>query len=108
MDGLEEIISDGFVTEEMLTNMFSKLNCLDFRCLRNLKWICDRNVKFFHLEKVSVDGCPELKMLPFNTNSVIPQTLKMIKGEERWWESLEWEDEVTKSYLAPYFREYKR
>ncbi|KAI3905927.1 hypothetical protein MKW92_041325 [Papaver armeniacum] len=102
LDGLEEIISTGFASEEL--NMFSKLNCLDLRSLRNLKCICDDNVNFFHLEKIAVKGCPELKKLPFNTSSTIPRTLKMIQGEEQWWERLEWEEIATKSNLAPYFR----
>ncbi|KAI3830773.1 hypothetical protein MKW92_000499 [Papaver armeniacum] len=102
LDGLEEIISTGFASEEL--NMFSKLNCLDLRSLRNLKWICDDNVNFFNLEKIAVKGCPELKKLPFNTSSTIPRTLKMIQGEEQWWERLKWDETATKSNLAPYFR----
>ncbi|KAI3978343.1 hypothetical protein MKX01_013141 [Papaver californicum] len=69
MDGLEEIISNEFATEEKLINTFSRLKILRLRHLRNLK-----------------------------------RTLKMIEGEVEWWERLEWEDETTKSSLAPYFR----
>ncbi|KAI3856109.1 hypothetical protein MKW92_042290 [Papaver armeniacum] len=105
LDGLVEIISDGFATQEKLKNTFSRLNHLRLGSLRNLNRVCDHNVKFFLLEKVFVVGCPELKKLPFNTNSFIPQTLETIEGEKLWWERLEWEDEATKSNLAPYFRE---
>ncbi|KAI3965236.1 hypothetical protein MKX01_008947 [Papaver californicum] len=107
LDGLEEIISDGFAAEKKLTNTFSRLNYLRINSLRNLErtYQHDYNVKFFLLENVFVSSCPQLKKLPFNTNSVIPRTLKMIKGEKEWWESLEWEDEVTKSNLAPYFHD---
>ncbi|KAI3905931.1 hypothetical protein MKW92_041329 [Papaver armeniacum] len=105
LDGLVEIISDGFATQEKLKNTFSRLNHLRLGSLRNLNRVCDHNVKFFLLEKVFVMRCPELKKLPFNTNSFIPQTLETIEGEKLWWERLEWEDEATKSNLAPYFRE---
>ncbi|KAI3941744.1 hypothetical protein MKW92_021601 [Papaver armeniacum] len=102
LDGLEEIISNGLATEEKLKNTFSRLNHLRLDSLRNLKRVCDHNVQFFLLGNFAVFKCPELKKLPFNTNSVIPQTLRMI-GEKQWWESLEWEDEATKSNVATYF-----
>ncbi|KAI3856107.1 hypothetical protein MKW92_042288 [Papaver armeniacum] len=102
MDGLEEIISNEFATEERLINYFSRLKCLVLTSLRNLKRICDHNVRFVLLEKISVRGCPELKNLPFNSSSVICQDLKKITGEIQWWQSLEWEDEATKYNLAPY------
>ncbi|KAI3941737.1 hypothetical protein MKW92_021594 [Papaver armeniacum] len=105
LDGLVEIVSDGFATQEKLKNTFSRLNHFRLGSLRNLKRVCDHNVKFFLLEKIYVVGCPELKKLPFNTSSMIPQTLQTIEGEKLWWERLEWEDEATKSNLAPYFRE---
>ncbi|XP_026445319.1 probable disease resistance protein At5g63020 [Papaver somniferum] len=104
LDGLDEILSNGFAAEEKLINTFTKLNYLVLRSLKNLKRLCDQNVKFFLLEKISVVGCPALKKLPFNANSVIPRTLK-VEGKKQWWESLEWEDEATKFNLAPYFRE---
>ncbi|RZC48058.1 hypothetical protein C5167_040999 [Papaver somniferum] len=105
LDGLEEIISNGFAAQEQLINTFSKLNYLVLRSVRNLKRVCDQNVKFFLLEKISVVGCPALKKLPFSANSMIPRTLNMIQGEKQWWESQEWEDEATKCNLAPCFRE---
>ncbi|KAI3965233.1 hypothetical protein MKX01_008944 [Papaver californicum] len=104
MDGLEEIISNEFATEEKLINTFSRLKILELRHLSNLKRVCEPNVKFSLLENIKVECCPELKKLPFNSNIGIPRTLKMIEGEEEWWERLEWEDETTKSNLAPYFR----
>ncbi|KAI3962217.1 hypothetical protein MKX01_030767 [Papaver californicum] len=102
MDGLEEIISNEFATEEKLINTFSRLKILVLQHLRNLKRVCEPNLKFSLLEDIIVESCPELKKLPFNSNIGIPRTL-MIQGEEEWWERLEWEDETTKSNLAPYF-----
>ncbi|KAI3962216.1 hypothetical protein MKX01_030766 [Papaver californicum] len=104
MDGLEEIISNEFATDEKLINTFSRLKILELRHLSNLKRVCEPNVKFSLLKDIIVERCPELKKLPFNSNIGIPRTLKKISGEEEWWERLEWEDETTKSNLAPYFR----
>lgn len=97
---LEEVISDGFAAEEKLKTTFSRLDSLSFNSIPKLKRICNHNVNVFSLERILVNGCPELKKLMFNTNTVILQTLKKIEGEKQWWESLEWEDETTKSNLA--------
>ncbi|XP_026379441.1 probable disease resistance protein At5g63020 [Papaver somniferum] len=105
LDGLEEIISDGLAAKEKLKTTFSRLNSLSFFNIPKLKRICNHNVEFLCLEHIEVNRCPELKKLPFNTNSVIPRTLGKIEGDKKWWESLEWEDEATKSNLAPYFCE---
>ncbi|KAI3965237.1 hypothetical protein MKX01_008948 [Papaver californicum] len=105
MDGLEEIISNEFATEEKLINTFSRLKILELRHLSNLKRVCEPNVKFSLLENIKVECCPELKKLPFNSNIGIPRTLTMIEGEEEWWERLDWDDEATKSNLDPYFRD---
>ncbi|KAI3962219.1 hypothetical protein MKX01_030769 [Papaver californicum] len=94
MDGLEEIISNEFATEEKLINTFSRLKILVLHDLRNLKRVCEPNVKFSVLEYIIVEYCPELKKLPFNSNIGIPRTLKMIEGEKEWWERLEWKDET--------------
>ncbi|KAI3986097.1 hypothetical protein MKX01_031212 [Papaver californicum] len=93
LDKLEEIIStDRFAGEEMLMNNDSK------------KKICNHNVKFLVLESITAKKCPKLMKLPFDINSVIPTTLQWIQGHPQWWERLEWDDETTKSNLAPYFR----
>ncbi|KAI3951333.1 hypothetical protein MKW92_031031 [Papaver armeniacum] len=103
MDGLEDIISSGFAAEQKLITTFSRLSLLSLHSLKNLRRICDQNVKFFRLENILVVGCPKLKKLPFNTNSLIPRSLKKIEGEEQWWERLEWGDEATKSKFNSYF-----
>ncbi|KAI3941743.1 hypothetical protein MKW92_021600 [Papaver armeniacum] len=105
LDGLEEIISEGLAAKEKSKTTFSRLNSLSFISIPKLKRICNHNVEFLCLDHIEVNRCPELKKLPFNTNSVISRTLGKIEGEKQWWESLEWEDEATKSNLAPYFCE---
>lgn len=106
LHGLEEVISDGFAAEEMLTNTFSRLKLLILWYQPKLRRICSHNVKFFSLERIIVRDCRELKKLPFNFNSVIANTLQSIEGEKEWWKGLEWEDETTESNLAPYCLKY--
>ncbi|KAI3958594.1 hypothetical protein MKW92_050581 [Papaver armeniacum] len=103
LDGLEEVISDGFAAEVKLTNTFSRLRRFRLYYLPKLKRICNPDVKFLSLENIHVRQCGKLKKLPFGTNSVISNTLQSIEGPRGWWEGLEWEDETTKSNIAPYF-----
>ncbi|KAI3908406.1 hypothetical protein MKW92_030420 [Papaver armeniacum] len=88
MDGLEDIISSGFAAEQKLITTFSRLSLLSLHSLKNLRRICDQNVKFFRLENILV---------------LDPWSLKKIEGEEQWWERLEWGDEATKSKFNSYF-----
>ncbi|KAI3867832.1 hypothetical protein MKW92_002949 [Papaver armeniacum] len=97
------ITSDGFEAEEKLTNTFSRLRRFRLYYLPKLKRICNHDVKFLSLEHIHVRQCGKLKKLPFGTNSVISNTLQSIEGPRGWWEGLEWEDETTKSNIAPYF-----
>ncbi|OVA10976.1 Disease resistance protein [Macleaya cordata] len=109
LNGLEEIISDGCALPPMLyekysSNSFSRLTTLDLILLPNLKSICKHTLAFPYLERIQGLQCPQLKKLPFDTNSA-KNTIREIRGETEWWESLEWEDEITKSTFVPYFVE---
>ncbi|KAI3953525.1 hypothetical protein MKW92_053868 [Papaver armeniacum] len=97
---LEDVISGNYAGE---IDVFSRLKYLKLDMLMNLKKICSHTVKFFFLEFITVKKCPQLMRLPFDINSDIPSTLQRIEGYQEWWEKLEWEDETTKSNLAPYF-----
>ncbi|KAI3934644.1 hypothetical protein MKW92_035115 [Papaver armeniacum] len=106
IEKLEEIIcTDRFPEEHILIdNVFSRLKYLKLSELRSLKKICNPTVKFLVLESITAKACPQLMELPFDINSVIPNTLQWIEGHSKWWERLEWDDETTKSNLSPYFR----
>ncbi|KAI3994720.1 hypothetical protein MKX01_002336 [Papaver californicum] len=87
---LEEIISDRFLGITDCNITFPRLQTLDLWNLKNLQRISNYNVKFTMLKHI--------RKLPFDSG-----TLRRIEGKNEWWESLEWEDEITKSNLAPYF-----
>ncbi|KAI3952465.1 hypothetical protein MKW92_019660 [Papaver armeniacum] len=95
---LEEIISDRFSRVTEFNINFPRLQTLILYNLRKLRSICNHNVNFPVLKHIGVMHCPNLKKLPFEA-----RTLRKIEGQKKWWESLEWEDEITKSDLAPYF-----
>ncbi|KAF5202255.1 Disease resistance protein, partial [Thalictrum thalictroides] len=96
--GLEEIISS---SEEFGVaydkNTFSNLKTFVLKGLPNLQSICGMNaLPFPSLETIHVRRCPKLRRLPVDSNSA-KNTLKKIKGEEEWWEGLEWENETIKA-----------
>lgn len=62
--------------------------------------ICSSAFTFPSLESLQISACPSLKRLPFLT---IPRKLKCIRGENDWWDSLEWENENLESSFEPYF-----
>ncbi|XP_077242077.1 putative disease resistance protein At4g27220 [Tasmannia lanceolata] len=59
------------------------------------------SLDFPSLESIQVYACFNLKMLPLGSQSA--PKLERIKGEEAWFEGLEWEDEVIMSRLRPLF-----
>ncbi|KAI3981637.1 hypothetical protein MKX01_007557 [Papaver californicum] len=95
---LEEIISDRFPGLIDCNITFPRLQTLKLEELKNLQKISNHNVRFTMLKHIRVMDFPGLKKLPFDSG-----TLRRIEGENEWWESLEWEDETTKSNFAPYF-----
>ncbi|KAL6314199.1 hypothetical protein AAG906_011947 [Vitis piasezkii] len=70
--------------------------------LPKLKTLSRQEETWQHLEHIYVKKCRNLKKLPLNEQSA--NTLKEIKGEQEWWEQLEWDDDVTSSTLQPLFK----
>ncbi|XP_042465436.1 probable disease resistance protein At1g61300 [Zingiber officinale] len=71
--------------------------------MSDLNLFANRPFHFPYLEYVQVYGCPKLKKLPFGVE-ILKNRLKVIKGEEYWWNNLDWDDESIKDSLTPYFR----
>ncbi|KAF8391889.1 hypothetical protein HHK36_022229 [Tetracentron sinense] len=99
--GIEEVICGGVVTVEEEFITFSRLKTLWFVYLPNLKSIHRHALPFPCLEEIKIIECPELKKLPLDSNSA-KRVLKVIKGQKKWWDELEWEDESIKSVFLPY------
>ncbi|KAK4279878.1 hypothetical protein QN277_011582 [Acacia crassicarpa] len=97
---LEEVISEdiGIVKN----NLFSNLTSLRLEALKNLRSICTMTLEFPSLKEIKVYGCPNLKKLPFNSQSAL-KNLRLCGGDIGWFNELKWEDEDTKNLLSSKF-----
>ncbi|KAL6334334.1 hypothetical protein AAG906_014735 [Vitis piasezkii] len=86
-DNMEELIGKGAEDGGNLSP-FTKLIRLQLFCLPQLK------------NRIVVGSCPKLKKLPLNSSSA-KQHRCVIRGEEEWWNELEWEDEATLNAFLP-------
>ncbi|XP_052300763.1 probable disease resistance protein At5g63020 isoform X10 [Citrus sinensis] len=95
---MEEIISVGKFAEtpEMMGHIspFENLQMLDLEDLPHLKSIFWKPLPFTHLKEMAVSGCDQLEKLPLDSNSAKERKF-VIRGEEDWWNRLQWEDEAT-------------
>ncbi|KAG6526781.1 hypothetical protein ZIOFF_016782 [Zingiber officinale] len=96
---MEELISEVGNSNSISSSSIQNL-ALDN--MPNLNRIANRPLHFPYLEYIDVNDCPELKKLPFGAE-ILKNRLKMIKGEEYWWNDLDWDDESLKDSLTPYF-----
>ncbi|XP_020084346.1 disease resistance protein RPS5-like [Ananas comosus] len=81
---------------------FPSLKRISLADLPALQCVCDPAYTFPCLEQFEVRMCRKLTKLPFRADT-IPKNLKFIRGDKRWWEGIEWEDDVHRSSLKPFF-----
>ncbi|GAY60087.1 hypothetical protein CUMW_199380, partial [Citrus unshiu] len=96
---MEEIISSEKLSEvpaEVMENLipFARLERLILEELKNLKTVHSKALPFPYLKEMSVDRCPLLKKLPLDCNRGLERKI-VIKGQRRWWNELQWDDEAT-------------
>ena len=84
--------------------VFSRLRSLVLFCLPELRSIHGRALTFPSLRYICVFQCPSLRKLPFDSNIGVSKKLEKIKGEQEWWDELEWEDQTIMHKLTPYFQ----
>ena len=84
--------------------VFSRLRSLALFCLPELRSIHGRALTFPSLRYICVFQCPSLRKLPFDSNIGVSKKLEKIKGEQEWWDELEWEDQTIMHNLTPYFQ----
>ncbi|KAJ9692608.1 hypothetical protein PVL29_011599 [Vitis rotundifolia] len=101
-DEMEEMISKGAKDGGNLSP-FTKLIQLKLNGLPQLKNVYWNPLPFLYLDRIEVVGCPKLKKLPLNSNSV-NQGRVVIAGKQEWWDELEWEDEATLNTFLPNFQ----
>ncbi|KAF5195518.1 Disease resistance protein summ2 [Thalictrum thalictroides] len=103
--GLQEILSSSSDISRGAydQNTFSNLKKLNLFELPNLRSICSMSsLPFPSLESIKVSECPKLRRLPLDSNSA-NNTLKKIEGQQKWWDSLEWENETIKPHFAKFY-----
>ncbi|KAH9666451.1 putative disease resistance protein [Citrus sinensis] len=102
---LQEIISMeklGEISAEVMDNLilFGRLEYLILEGLQNLKSIHSSYLPFPRLKEICVWKCAELKKLPLDCNQGLEQKIIM-KGQDRWWNELQWDDQATQTLLLP-------
>ncbi|KAJ9672988.1 hypothetical protein PVL29_026314 [Vitis rotundifolia] len=106
-ESLEEVIGEGGGVAEIeqdLVVVFSGLKTLHLWSLPKLKSIYGRPLPFPSLREFNVRFCPSLRKLPFDSDTWASKNPLKIKGEEEWWDGLEWEDQNSaKLSLSPCF-----
>ncbi|CAF2046421.1 unnamed protein product [Brassica napus] len=96
---LEEIISK----EKAASVPFQNLRSLYLSHSPMLKSICWSPLSFPCLSKISIEGCPMLRKLPLDSNSVVRFDVFSIEyREEEWIKEVEWEDEATQLRFLPF------
>ncbi|GLT26056.1 hypothetical protein SLA2020_011440 [Shorea laevis] len=101
---MEEIISEGGVaamTGDLI--LFVKLQNLTLSSLPELKSIHRFALSFPSLVAIRVDDCPKLRKIPLSSNSAKGRRI-IIRGEQQWWNELEWEDESARDIFLPSFQ----
>ncbi|KAH7833294.1 hypothetical protein Vadar_004882 [Vaccinium darrowii] len=94
-------------SDDIDTIYLPKLKTLELEGLPRLKSIYKGLMVCRSIEKVTVRICPMVRRLPLSLHidskqSTAPPSLKLITVEEEWWESLEWDDPLTKTILQPF------
>ncbi|XVF11254.1 hypothetical protein REPUB_Repub08aG0010800 [Reevesia pubescens] len=105
-DKMEEIINERKLSQVAevveISSLFAKLECLFLLYLPELKSIYWDALPFSCLKEIYVYECPKLKRLPLNSNSAKENKIR-IRGQEKWWKELQWEDESTLNAFLPCF-----
>ncbi|RVW24712.1 putative disease resistance protein [Vitis vinifera] len=70
--------------------VFSRLISLTLIWLPKLRSIYGRALPFPSLRHIHVSGCPSLRKLPFHSNTGVSKKFEKIKGDQEWWDELEW------------------
>ncbi|XP_028780367.1 probable disease resistance protein At1g61300 [Neltuma alba] len=105
-DSLVEVVSADFGTadiERLKSNLFSSLTYLHLESLSNLRSICRMALKFPCLKVIKVEKCPNLKKLPFNSQSALKSLQRFIGYPDQLLDQLAWEDEAAKHLLSSKF-----
>ncbi|KAH7834136.1 hypothetical protein Vadar_013017 [Vaccinium darrowii] len=106
---VEDIIEGEEEMSDSNTATLPRLRELHLFSLPRLKSIYTGILVCESVELIRVWDCPMIRRLPLslhinNDQATPPPALNYIKGEQKWWESLRWDDPLTKTILEPFFR----
>ena len=100
-ESMVELISSDDAFEGNLS-LFPRLTSLFLINLPRLQSIYPQTLLLPSLETMSVINCMMLRRLPFDSN-MAANCLKKIKGNQSWWDGLQWEDETIRQTCTKYF-----
>ena len=92
----------GYCAMRVPNGLLRKLKVMEIRNLINMKTICSRESAWPVLERIHLSNCPMLERLPLSAYDAT--TIREIKGDQRWWDNLRWEDDKTKLSLQERFQ----
>ncbi|GLT46137.1 hypothetical protein SLA2020_199170 [Shorea laevis] len=101
---MEEIISESGVaatTGDLI--LFEKLQRLTLISVPELKSIHRFALSFACLDVIEIGSCPKLRKIPLSCNSAKGRRI-IIRGQQQWWNELEWEDESARDTFLPSFQ----
>ncbi|KAK6240395.1 hypothetical protein SCA6_005784, partial [Theobroma cacao] len=103
-------IESCFEVEELIENCWGvepfsyelpSLEILELIDLPKLRTICaGQPLAWPYLKVLKIFGCHELKSLPFNED--ISTKLKLIEGEQIWWEALQWRNSEVRDHIQSF------
>lgn len=90
-----------------------KLKRLSLHDLPSLKSICNGVMVCPSIRSVNIQDCPMVRRLPLSLHmdgeqaTAPPALVNIITSKIEWWESLKWDDALTKTILQPYVGKYQ-
>ncbi|KAK9906164.1 hypothetical protein M0R45_002824 [Rubus argutus] len=108
VQNVEEIkVSDCRRMKQIIVNInlfktFPKLKYIDLRDMESLTTISSRAALWSALERIEVSNCPKLQKLPLRAQNA--PSIKEIRGDLNWWNSLRWESAGNKISLQQRFQ----
>nr|GMD91724.1 disease resistance protein At4g27190-like [Ipomoea batatas] len=83
-------------------NFVPMLKSLNLDRLPALEGICKADESWNSLEELIVGECSMLLKLPLSVQSA--ENIQSIRGEQNWWNKLQWDNENLKMHLHPLFK----
>ncbi|KAK6240402.1 hypothetical protein SCA6_005791 [Theobroma cacao] len=97
---VEELIENCWGIEPFSYELPS-LEILELVDLPKLRTICaGEPLAWPYLKVLKISECHELKLLPFNKDNATE--LKLIEGEQIWWEALQWRNSEVRDHLQSF------